>query len=527
MHPTDPNILLAGAGNNAYLEGSGVYLTTDGGAHWQLVLDTGDVAVTSVEFSISDPNIAYAGGQHVFAVSNDGGLNWEHRERDGRWGPPGILPGFPIDFQVDPRDPFRIFANNYGGGNFLSEDGGTTWISASTGYTGADLRSISVDPRYSGIVYTNGRSGPFISQDGGLHWQGINPEDIAPIVEGSQIIIDPDDPMHLLMTESNGTEYYVGRILWSIDGGHTWHESTNDWGNLVKQEGIILGGVEALAFAPSRPSRVYAGFGNNGCKGFGEGCHGLQSASTVAVSDDGGRSWTAIQSLPENGRPVTAVVVHPDDPQQAWVALPSFGLYMTMDGGASWKRLSQGLGSAQVMSLAVEATNGDVLYAGTLDRGVYRSVDGGETWRQSSNGMDPNEPIYTIAINPVNPDHIYAGSLRSGVFQSEDSGKTWIKINNGLFMRSVHDLAFSSDGGTLYAATYGGGVYRLDLNGQLPLSPPGPPQTPAPTNTTPSDVASPTPAPTNKPAICGGGATLPLAILGLIWWKALRKRVRK
>jgi hypothetical protein len=35
-------------------------------------------------------------------------------------------------------------------------------------------------------------------------------------------------------------------------------------------------------------------------------------------------------------------------------------------------------------------------------------------------------------------------------------------------MRSVNALAISSDGLHLYAATEGGGVYRLDLNNQAP-----------------------------------------------------------
>jgi hypothetical protein len=41
-------------------------------------------------------------------------------------------------------------------------------------------------------------------------------------------------------------------------------------------------------------------------------------------------------------------------------------------------------------------------------------------------------------------------------------------INNGLLMRSVNALAISSDGMHLYAATEGGGVYRLDINGKPP-----------------------------------------------------------
>jgi photosystem II stability/assembly factor-like uncharacterized protein len=82
--------------------------------------------------------------------------------------------GIPVDFQVDPRNPDRIFVNNYTGGNFLSTDGGGNWVLATKGYTGADLHSVAVDPLDARRVYTIGRSGPFRSDDGGATWVGLN-----------------------------------------------------------------------------------------------------------------------------------------------------------------------------------------------------------------------------------------------------------------------------------------------------------------------------------------------------------------
>lgn len=522
MHPEDPRILLAGAGNNVYPQGSGVYLTIDGGAHWQLVFDSGDMAITSVEFATGNTQIAYAGGQNAFAVSRDGGRTWQRQERVGnRWGPVGIMPGFPIDFQVDPRNAERIFANNYGGGNFLSEDGGRTWISSSTGYTGADLRSIAVYPTSPAIVYTNGRSGPFMSRDGGEHWQGINPENLAPIVEGSQIGLDPGNPQHIIMTESNRPLIY-----WSDDGGSIWQESENDWGGLTDESGTFLGGVEALAYAPSRPSRVYAVFGNNGCKGSGLGCDSPQYISTLAVSDDGGRSWTQVSTLAHDGMPGTSVVVHPDDPKRAWVAMPMFGVQATADDGMTWQGTSRGLGSSKVVALAIDPSNGDRLFAGTLANGVFKSVDGGQNWQRSSAGMDPNEPIYSIAFSPAESEIIYAGGLRSGVFRSEDGGQRWVSMNNGLLMRAVHDLALSADGGTLFATTHGGGVFRLDLNNQppQPVQTSTPPATRlAPAATTPAPAA-PTPSQSGRPGLCSGSAILPLVLLVPLRRRLLRRR---
>jgi photosystem II stability/assembly factor-like uncharacterized protein len=77
--------------------------------------------------------------------------------------------------------------------------------------------------------------------------------------------------------------------------------------------------------------------------------------------------------------------------------------------------------------------------------------------------MDPQAAIRSIVIDPLDPQVIYAADLRTGVYRSSDGTKTWVKINEGLRTRAVRALAISSDGRTLYAATEGEGVFRLDL----------------------------------------------------------------
>jgi photosystem II stability/assembly factor-like uncharacterized protein len=52
MHPTNPDILLAGTGNNAYPDGGGVYLTTNGGTLWQEVIGNEGINSLSLHFRI-------------------------------------------------------------------------------------------------------------------------------------------------------------------------------------------------------------------------------------------------------------------------------------------------------------------------------------------------------------------------------------------------------------------------------------------------------------------------------------------
>jgi uncharacterized protein (TIGR03437 family) len=77
--------------------------------------------------------------------------------------------------------------------------------------------------------------------------------------------------------------------------------------------------------------------------------------------------------------------------------------------------------------------------------------------------MDPGASIRSIVIDPTSSQVVYAADLSTGVYRSDDGGKLWVQIAKGLTMRAVKALTISADGGTLYAATEGGGVFRLDV----------------------------------------------------------------
>lgn len=87
-------------------------------------------------------------------------------------------------------------------------------------------------------------------------------------------------------------------------------------------------------------------------------------------------------------------------------------------------------------------------------------------------GMTPEARISDIIFDLKNPQVLYAADSFSGVYQSKDGGRTWRQINSALHTRAVNRLVISADGLHLYAATEGGGVYRLDINGEPPQSVP-------------------------------------------------------
>ena len=455
LHPTNPDILLAGTGNNQYYDHNGVYRSTDGGESWRKVL--GGENIESVEISLSNPEIAYAASADAIYRSSDGGQSWQRVSGGAEgWGPPGIRAGFPIDLQVDPRDPNRIFANNYGGGNFLSTDGGRTWTAASAGYTGAQVRDITVDPAAPGRVFAAARSGIFASSDGGSTWSGLNyPPQAA--MEWYVVALDPTAPQHVLAANN-----WSGVLLQSTDRGQNWVPVSRRPGEQIAWR--------AIAFAPSDPSTVYAGTSAF----YSAGTFDPQMlAGGIYVSHNGGSSWAPANDERFADANVSELAIAPDSSQIVYAATGNYGLLKTTDGGLSWTLLPlTNVTSPRAMSVAIHPTDPNAVYVGLRQAGLYRSTDGGATWQFSGAGMNPEASVSSIVLDPTNPLILYAADTFSGVYRSEDGGTTWMAINTGLRMRSVNALSISSDGQHLYAATEGEGVFRLDLNGQPPESAP-------------------------------------------------------
>ncbi len=448
MHPENPDILLAGVGNIQYPEGGGVYISADAGATWQHVLRDG--IIESVEFAISDPTIAYAGSEGAIYRSEDGGFTWQRMtgsSEEWGWGPPGVRAGFPIDFQVDPRDANRLFANNYGGGNFLSTDGGRTWEVASQGYTGAQVRDIAVDPTDGNRVFAAARSGIFESTDGGNQWTGRSYPP-ASALEWYVVAIDPTDAQHILAANN-----WNGTILRSMNGGDAWTSVTQHLGHGKSWRAIV--------FAPSEPTTVYAG--TSAFHSAGTLSDDIPAAG-IYVSHDSGQNWVSANDTITQDANVTALAVAPDNPRVVYAATGNYDLLKTTDGGQTWNELNLGLSTTlPALAVAVHPTDSNIVFVGLDRASIRRSADAGSTWIASSAGMEPEASISDIIFYSTNPQIMYAADRTGGVYRSEDGGQTWAVMNDGLFMRSVNALSLSSDSRHLYAATEGGGVYRLDL----------------------------------------------------------------
>ncbi|MFL6233957.1 MAG: WD40/YVTN/BNR-like repeat-containing protein [Thermoanaerobaculia bacterium] len=199
-------------------------------------------------------------------------------------------------------------------------------------------------------------------------------------------------------------------------------------------------------------------------------------------------SWTAAGPTNIGGR-MTAVVVHPDQPDVLWAGAAGGGVWRSLDAGRDWKPLWHDQKSLVVGSLALDPRDPKWIYCGTGETnfvadsypgaGLYRSTDGGDHWTLLATPRDQGIPtrIGTIAVDPFDPRHILIGGVSSsfddavasagGLYSSFDGGTTWKRetfVSSG--PHRCHAVLFHPrTQGTIFAAFAEGGaqsgIWRL------------------------------------------------------------------
>ena len=170
--------------------------------------------------------------------------------------------------------------------------------------------------------------------------------------------------------------------------------------------------------------------------------------SGIYRSDNNGDSWKKVNVGLRNPE-VLALAV---SGANLFAGTVDSGLYRSIDNGNSWLRIKNGLTDSNVFALSVNGAN---LFAGTLGRGVFRSTDNGNSWKPINKGLTDTS-IFSLWSSGA---YFFAGTRYGRIFRSRDNGDSWTRIRLGRF-DTVYDLIVSDT--TLFAGTYGGGVYRTD-----------------------------------------------------------------
>jgi photosystem II stability/assembly factor-like uncharacterized protein len=194
--------------------------------------------------------------------------------------------------------------------------------------------------------------------------------------------------------------------------------------------------------------RIYAGYATSG----------------IWATDDNGTTW---QSIFDNyaSSSIGDLAVAPSNPDVLWVgtgeanifraSMPGVGVYKSTDGGRTFAHM--GLADTQTIArIIVHPANPETVYVAASghewtdneNRGVFKTVDGGRTWKKVFY-RSPRTGAIDLAIDPVNPNTLYAamwqrirrkwsdprvepGYNEGGIWRTTDGGASWTEINAGL-----------------------------------------------------------------------------------------------
>jgi photosystem II stability/assembly factor-like uncharacterized protein len=130
-----------------------------------------------------------------------------------------------------------------------------------------------------------------------------------------------------------------------------------------------------------------------------------------------------------------AAAFHPTKSGVIYMGGDVAGVYKTSDHGRSWRMINKGLANYGVYSLAVDRTNPQTVYAAT-EGGLCKSTDAGEHWqllphtgrKELRITGERNRSLRSIAVDPTNGNIVYAGSPAGKLYKSSDGGQNWVVV---------------------------------------------------------------------------------------------------
>ncbi|WP_026472898.1 VPS10 domain-containing protein [Alkaliflexus imshenetskii] len=397
----------------------GIYRTEDGGSQFTKLtngLPVGDYTCADIDISPINPDVVYAAIERYPSnilivefpvyVSIDGGNHWQLVKEKYDWGKDFVgysehyerveQMGWAIaKLRADRFVEGKLFLCNWFGVS-VSEDSGNTWNgNYFSGIGNICLEYITVDPIDENIVYFVGADGqPAVSHDGGLTYEFF------------KYIDHPNN--YYCSTAIALSSFQAGTVIYGITNNHERLSAiarSHD-GGITNQfllhlsQGLF---VQALREDKFTPGRFYAYIDGDIEKGAG-----------LLVSNDWGESWenlnvglpSHIKSLPHQRffieNELLSVVVYQTKnacgtnqlmaidshmPNTIYFGEPTEGLFASYDGGETWKSIGNDLpfqrSRASVLNTIVCDPNiPGVVYAGFIAEGLWSSGNYGASWEK-------------------------------------------------------------------------------------------------------------------------------------------------
>jgi photosystem II stability/assembly factor-like uncharacterized protein len=341
-----------------------------------------------------------------------------------------------------PGNPDVYYVGAASGGIYKTTDGGVHWQPIFDGQPVMSIGALAVARSDSNIVWAGTGEGKirshisvgqgiYKSMDAGKTWALMGLEETGRI---PRMVIDPrnaDVVFACALGHAYGPQPERG-VFRTTDGGKTWTKV------LFADENT---GCSDIAMDPQNPRVLFAGMWQLEIHTWGRESGG--PGSGLFVSRDGGTTWKKLTGRGLPAKPVgkVAVAIAPSNPNRVyalietgdgvpWKGQPtdSGQVFRSDDGGETWRVASYdhyAMGRAHYYSrMAVAPDNENETYY--LTASFAKSIDGGQTLTVTSRGQAPGGDHHDIWIDPTNADRMIVGHDQ-GLSISVNRGRTWFR----------------------------------------------------------------------------------------------------
>ena len=272
----------------------------------------------------------------------------------------------------------------------------------------------------------------------------------------------------ILIAAANADGQAPYALSFSFDGGISWKENSHTWPFMgieafavhrnsifvkVQQGGVYRSDDTATTWIwldtilPKAPGSFI------NVRKFEQDRNSLYAATDagIMVSKDIGKSWIDISgNIPDSSRKLLCVAAS----GETLFVGNSDELFRSFNGGTTWLNVLRNP-QCYIFDIVID---GQFVAVTTTNSGILASKDMGNNWEISDSSF-PNQSLNCITKTF---SYFLAGTL-GGIYKSSDGNHRWVSSNRGLTAQNI--CGFTINGGSLYTASRGGGVFVLD---QLP-----------------------------------------------------------
>ena len=416
----------------------GLYKSTDNGNNWTLVTPAGALSGIDANFGWYFGNLrvnptnsseVYIVGLEI-AKSTDSGVSWQ------------TLQGMHVDHHAlefsRTNSDFMLAGND--GGAYISNDGGNSW-SKFLNLPITQFYNIEVDRTQPERLYGGTQDNNTIRTvtGGASDWNSIWGGD------GFHVNVDPVDNSYIYVESQYGN---LGR---STDGGDSFNYATNGISGSDRNNWNT-----PVIISPFDHEILYYGTNRLYTSNKASNWTVISPDLTDGVHSSGSLAFGTLTAIASSYNNLDVIYTGSDDGN----------VNVTFDGGTTWTDISTGLPDQYITSIAM-VPNDDMIAYVTVSGfkyleytpHVFKTTDGGENWTDISSNL-PNLPVNDIIAYPEKEILFVATDLN--VWFSINDGASWDILGNGLPLTVVMDLKFHEPSQTLYAGTFGRGMFSFD-----------------------------------------------------------------